>query len=232
MPPRRTAAPSLVLVNGPEGASFAYMKEYMDGDRAPAHALCRDAARPPGCWCAPRAASAAPRSTTPASSSWSSTTSAKRRSGLGHHGRDPRQARRPAGCQGLPRHAPGLRLATQKPVQFVIGGGTYEELAQWRDILLAEIEQVQSRAHRHRLGLQGDQAATARRDRLRARGRPRGHGRRHRPHPGDHARLAQGHHLSSTPARNTTSSWRASATPSAPRRAWRTSMCARRAAAR
>ena len=29
----------------------------------------------------------------------------------------------------------------QKPVQFVIGGGTYEELAEWRDILLAKIEE-------------------------------------------------------------------------------------------
>jgi multidrug efflux pump len=32
----------------------------------------------------------------------------------------------------------GSRIA--KPVQFVIGGGTYEELAEWRDILLEEIE--------------------------------------------------------------------------------------------
>jgi len=33
----------------------------------------------------------------------------------------------------------GARIA--KPVQFVIGGGSYEELAQWRDILLAKIEE-------------------------------------------------------------------------------------------
>jgi multidrug efflux pump len=33
----------------------------------------------------------------------------------------------------------GFGARIQKPVQFVIGGGTYDELAQWRDILLAKI---------------------------------------------------------------------------------------------
>ena len=31
--------------------------------------------------------------------------------------------------------------STQKPVQFVLGGGTYAELAQWRDILISKIEE-------------------------------------------------------------------------------------------
>lgn len=35
----------------------------------------------------------------------------------------------------------GFGSQAQKPVQFVLGGGTYEELAQWRDILLAKLEQ-------------------------------------------------------------------------------------------
>jgi multidrug efflux pump len=34
----------------------------------------------------------------------------------------------------------GLTRGLQKPVQFVIGGPTYEELAKWRDLLLAEVE--------------------------------------------------------------------------------------------
>lgn len=33
----------------------------------------------------------------------------------------------------------GLGGRVQKPVQFVIGGGTYQQLAQWRDILFAEV---------------------------------------------------------------------------------------------
>jgi len=35
----------------------------------------------------------------------------------------------------------GFGSQAQKPVQFVLGGGTYVELAQWRDILLAKLEQ-------------------------------------------------------------------------------------------
>ncbi len=52
---------------------------------------------------------------------------------LGHHGRDPREARRSARRQRLPVMRQGFGARIQKPVQFVIGGGTYEELAQWRD---------------------------------------------------------------------------------------------------
>jgi multidrug efflux pump len=35
----------------------------------------------------------------------------------------------------------GFGSQAQKPVQFVLGGGTYAELAQWRDILLEKLEQ-------------------------------------------------------------------------------------------
>jgi multidrug efflux pump len=35
----------------------------------------------------------------------------------------------------------GFGARVQKPVQFVIGGGTYQELANWRDILLEKIEE-------------------------------------------------------------------------------------------
>jgi multidrug efflux pump len=35
----------------------------------------------------------------------------------------------------------GFGSSTQKPVQFVVGGGSYEELAEWRDILLEKIEE-------------------------------------------------------------------------------------------
>jgi multidrug efflux pump len=34
----------------------------------------------------------------------------------------------------------GFGARVQKPVQFVLGGGTYEELAEWRDILASRIE--------------------------------------------------------------------------------------------
>ncbi|KAA3651484.1 MAG: AcrB/AcrD/AcrF family protein [Proteobacteria bacterium] len=44
------------------------------------------------------------------------------------------------GVRAFPIMRQGLGGGTGKPVQFVIGGSSYEELAQWRDILIAEIE--------------------------------------------------------------------------------------------
>ena len=44
------------------------------------------------------------------------------------------------GVKAFPVMRQGFGRRIQKPVQFVIGGGTYEELARWRDILLQEID--------------------------------------------------------------------------------------------
>ncbi|MGE5154194.1 MAG: efflux RND transporter permease subunit [Bdellovibrio bacteriovorus] len=44
------------------------------------------------------------------------------------------------GVKAFPVMRQGFGARIQKPVQFVIKGGTYEELAAWRDTLLAEIE--------------------------------------------------------------------------------------------
>src|SRR5690606_13027382 len=43
------------------------------------------------------------------------------------------------GVTATPVMRQGFSSRTRKPVQFVIGGGSYEELAQWRDILLEKI---------------------------------------------------------------------------------------------
>lgn len=43
------------------------------------------------------------------------------------------------GVRAFPVMRQGFGAAIQKPVQFVIGGGTYEELTEWRDILLEKI---------------------------------------------------------------------------------------------
>jgi multidrug efflux pump len=45
------------------------------------------------------------------------------------------------GVTASPVMRQGFASGSSKPVQFVIGGGTYEELAQWRDILLEKINQ-------------------------------------------------------------------------------------------
>ena len=57
------------------------------------------------------------------------------------------------GVRAFPVMRQGFGARIQKPVQFVIGGGTYTELAEWRDILLAKIEAKQSRPGRPGLGL-------------------------------------------------------------------------------
>jgi multidrug efflux pump len=45
------------------------------------------------------------------------------------------------GVRVFPVMRQGFGARVQKPVQFVIGGGTYSELAAWRDILLQKIEE-------------------------------------------------------------------------------------------
>lgn len=45
------------------------------------------------------------------------------------------------GVRAFPVMRQGFGGGTQKPVQFVLGGGTYEELAQWRDLLIEKIEE-------------------------------------------------------------------------------------------
>ena len=45
------------------------------------------------------------------------------------------------GVRAFPVMRQGLGGGTGKPVQFVLGGATYEELAQWRDILFEKINQ-------------------------------------------------------------------------------------------
>ncbi|NBC23695.1 MAG: MMPL family transporter [Gammaproteobacteria bacterium] len=44
------------------------------------------------------------------------------------------------GVRAFPVMRQGFGSSADKPLQFVIGGGTYEELAEWRDILVSEIE--------------------------------------------------------------------------------------------
>ena len=45
------------------------------------------------------------------------------------------------GVRAFPVMRQGFGRGTKKPVQFVIGGGTYEQLGEWRDILIKKINQ-------------------------------------------------------------------------------------------
>jgi multidrug efflux pump len=59
--------------------------------------------------------------------------------GLGNHGRRRHVSKDLPGVRAFPVMRQGFGSRIQKPVQFVIGGGTYEQLAQWRDILVEQI---------------------------------------------------------------------------------------------
>jgi multidrug efflux pump len=45
------------------------------------------------------------------------------------------------GVRAFPVMRQGLGGGTQKPVQFVLGGSTYEELAEWRDVIIDKINE-------------------------------------------------------------------------------------------
>lgn len=135
--PKEDRGAFFVLVNGPEGASYAYMKDYMEEIERRLVPLAEKGE-------AKRVLVRAPRG-------WGS---ASFNSGIVIVVLEDWDQRRSAWAimkeinQNL-ADLPGVRAFTvmrqgiggrvAKPVQFVIGGGTYEELAEWRDILLTKI---------------------------------------------------------------------------------------------
>ena len=138
--PKEDRGAFFVLVNGPEGASYDYIKEYMNEAESRLMPLVESGE-------VTRLLVRAPRSFGSVAifnsgiiimvlNDWDSRRSAwelmadvrKRLSDL-------------PGIRAFPVMRQGFGARIQKPLQFVIGGGTYEELAEWRDILLAKINQ-------------------------------------------------------------------------------------------
>ncbi len=138
--PKEDRGAFFIMVNGPEGASHAYMKTYMDeierrllpySERGEVNrVLVR----------------------TPRSFSNTATFNtgmvilvlndyAQRRSAWVIMDEIRAALADLPGVRAFPIMRQGFGGRTQKPIQFVIGGGTYEELAVWRDTLLAQIEQ-------------------------------------------------------------------------------------------
>ena len=99
----------------------------------------------------------------------------------------------PSGVRAFPLMRQGFGKRIQKPVQFVIGGGTYAELAEWRDIPIDRIEESNPGLEGIDWDHKGDQASDQGVDRLRPCRRSRRDRRRDRPHAGDDARIAPGH---------------------------------------
>ena len=136
--PKEDRGAFFILVNGPEGASYEYMRDYMNEIEARLMPLVESGE-------VTRLLVRAPRSFgsvgifnngiviivlddwSTRRSAWAIMTDVRKR-----------LADLP-GVRAFPVMRQGFGARIQKPVQFVIGGGTYDELAEWRDILSARI---------------------------------------------------------------------------------------------
>ena len=137
--PKEDRGAFFVIVNGPEGATYEYMSEYMDEIEARLMPLVDNGE-------ITRLLVRAPRGFGNIENF---------NSGIVISVLEQWGQRRPAGdimnevrsklsdlpgVQAFPVMRQGFGSSIQKPVQFVIGGGTYQELTEWRDILMEKIE--------------------------------------------------------------------------------------------
>ncbi len=142
--PKEDRGAFFVLVNGPEGASYAYMREYMEEieRRLLPYAQSSDQ----GAGEAIRVLVRAPRSFGGGRNFNSGIAIIvlnafdQRRSAFEIMGEIKQKLADLSGVRAFPVMRQGFGARIQKPIQFVIGGGTYEELAEWRDILLERID--------------------------------------------------------------------------------------------
>ena len=137
--PKEDRGAFFVIVNGPEGASYAYMEEYMNEIEQRLMPFVESGEATRLLVRAPRTFSNYENFNTGIAifvlNDWNQRRSAwtimddvrGRLAGL-------------PGVRAFPVMRQGFGASIQKPLQFVIGGGTYPELAQWRDTLLARIE--------------------------------------------------------------------------------------------
>lgn len=138
--PREDRGAFFLLVNGPEGSSYEYIKTYMDEiesrmmkyvDNGEARRLL---VRAPRAWGSIENFSGG--IVIVILEDWS-----KRRSAFAIMDEVRESMSELPGVRAFPIMRQGLGGGTGKPVQFVVGGSTYEELARWRDILVTKIEE-------------------------------------------------------------------------------------------
>ncbi|MEO1190652.1 MAG: efflux RND transporter permease subunit [Pseudomonadota bacterium] len=136
--PREDRGAFFVLVNGPEGATYSFMEDYMDeietrlmplvesGD------LTRLLVRAPRAW--GNIETFNHGIVIIVMNDWS-----ERRSGWEIMGDVRARLADLPGVRAFPVMRQGFGQRVRKPVQFVIGGGSWEQLAGWRDTLLARL---------------------------------------------------------------------------------------------
>ena len=138
--PKEDRGAFFVMVTGPEGASHGYMRDYMEKIEQRVMPLVEAGEVTRLLVRSPRAFSNTSIYNTGIAilvlEDWG-----KRRSGWAIMDDVKKRLADLPGVQAFPVMRQGFGSAVQKPVQFVIGGGSYEELVDWRDILLSKIEE-------------------------------------------------------------------------------------------
>lgn len=130
----------IVLVNGPEGATFSYMMDYMDEIEARLAPLVTSGELERVVVRAPRGYGNIENFNSGFiivnMADWGS-----RRSAWEIMAEVRQTLSTLPGVQAFPVMRQGFGQRTQKPVQFVLGGGTYEQLARWRDTLIDHVRE-------------------------------------------------------------------------------------------
>lgn len=136
--PREDRGNFIVLVNGPEGATFDYMMDYMDEIEARLTPMVESGDLERVVVRAPRGYGNIENFNSGFiivnMAEWGT-----RRSAWAIMDDVRSELDTLPGVQAFPVMRQGFGQRTQKPVQFVLGGGTYEELAEWRDRLIDHI---------------------------------------------------------------------------------------------
>lgn len=139
--PKEDRGAFFIMVNAPEGASYEYTKEYMEEVERRLMPYTQNGGE------VSRLLIRAPRSFGTLASfndgivivvlnDW-----AQRRGGFAIMGEVAGKLSDLPGVRAFPVMRQSFGGGTNKPVQFVLGGGTYEELAQWRDTLIEKINE-------------------------------------------------------------------------------------------
>jgi multidrug efflux pump len=136
--PKEDRGAFFVIVNGPEGASYAYMEAYMNEIERRLMPFVESQEATRLLVRAPRTFSNYENFNTGivifVLNDWD-----QRRSAWAIMGDVRAKLAGLPGVRAFPVMRQGFGASIQKPLQFVIGGGTYRELAQWRDTLLEKI---------------------------------------------------------------------------------------------
>jgi multidrug efflux pump len=139
--PKEDRGAFFILVNAPEGASFAYTEAHMNEIETRLMPLAQSGEFQRLLIRAPRAFGGGTSEVFNTGigivvlSHWDT----GRRSGWDYMAEVRRRLSDLPGVRAFPVMRQGIARSTAKPVQFVIGGASYAQLAAWRDLLLAKI---------------------------------------------------------------------------------------------